>query len=70
MGLKSPDAPALELLSTILAGGRASRLHKRLVDERQIVYMGYVLASRIVFGLVVMILFWLFGRRAEPEYPI
>jgi len=43
---------------------------RALVDERQIVYMGFVLASRIVFGLVVMILFWLFGRRAEPEYPI
>ncbi len=32
----SPDAPALEVLSTILSGGRASRLHRRLVYDRQI----------------------------------
>jgi len=33
---KSDDAPALELLSTVLAGGRASRLHKELVYRRQL----------------------------------
>jgi zinc protease len=33
---KSPDAFALEMLSTILSEGRASRLHRRLVYERQI----------------------------------
>ena len=33
---KSPDAFALEMLSTILSEGRASRLYKRLVYERQI----------------------------------
>jgi zinc protease len=33
---KSADAPALEMLSTILSEGRASRLYKRLVYERQI----------------------------------
>lgn len=32
----SPDAFALEMLSTILSEGRASRLYKRLVYERQI----------------------------------
>jgi zinc protease len=32
----SPDAPALELLSTILSEGRASRLYKRLVYEQQL----------------------------------
>src|SRR5438034_2900161 len=31
----SPDAPALELLSTILQEGRASRLYRRLVYERR-----------------------------------
>lgn len=31
---RSDDAPALELLSTILSGGRASRLYQRLVRER------------------------------------
>ena len=33
---KSDDAPALELLSTVLAGGRASRLYKELVYRRQL----------------------------------
>ena len=33
---QSPDAPALELLSTILSSGRASRLYRRLVHERQL----------------------------------
>ncbi|MEA2560393.1 MAG: zinc protease [Acidobacteriota bacterium] len=30
-----PDHPALKLLVTVLAGGRASRLHRALVDEGQ-----------------------------------
>ena len=33
---RSDDAPALELLSTILAGGRASRLYRDLVYQRQL----------------------------------
>jgi zinc protease len=33
---KSADAPALELLSVILAGGRSSRLYRDLVHERQL----------------------------------
>ena len=33
----SPDAPALELLSTILSEGRASRLYRRLVYEKRMV---------------------------------
>ncbi len=33
---QSNDAPALEMLSTILSGGRASRLYKTLVYERQL----------------------------------
>jgi len=33
---RSPDAPALEVLAQVLAGGRASRLHRRLVYERQL----------------------------------
>jgi len=32
----SPDAPALELLSTILSEGRASRLYRKLVYERRL----------------------------------
>ena len=40
----SPDDPALELLSCILADGLSSRLHRTLVYEKQIaqsVYIGY-----------------------------
>jgi zinc protease len=33
---KSPDAPALEMLSVILSGGRASRLYRSLVYERRL----------------------------------
>jgi len=33
---RSNDAPALEVLSTILAGGRASRLYRDLVYQRQL----------------------------------
>ena len=33
---RSDDAPALEVLSTILAGGRASRLYRDLVYQRQL----------------------------------
>jgi zinc protease len=33
---QSPDAAALEVLSTVLSGGRASRLHRRLVYERRL----------------------------------
>jgi zinc protease len=32
----SPDAPALELLSTVISGGRASRLYRNLVYDRQL----------------------------------
>ena len=33
---RSPDAPALALLATLLSEGRASRLHRALVYERQV----------------------------------
>jgi zinc protease len=33
---RSADAPALDLLSTVLSGGRASRLYRHLVAERQL----------------------------------
>jgi zinc protease len=33
---KSPDAAALEVLSVVLSGGRASRLYRDLVHERQL----------------------------------
>ncbi len=33
---KSPESPALQVMSTILSGGRSSRLTRRLVDQEQI----------------------------------
>ena len=40
------------------------------VDERQIVYLGFVLASRIVVGLVIILVAKALGRKPQPEYPI
>jgi zinc protease len=34
---RSPDAPALELLSTVLSDGRSSRLYRRLVYDKRMV---------------------------------
>ena len=36
------------------------------VDERQIVYMGFVVASRIVVGLLIMLVAKLTGRKSQP----
>lgn len=36
--LDHPDAPALELLSGVLGGGRASRLHLKLHEEEELAY--------------------------------
>jgi hypothetical protein len=43
---------------------------RALVDERQIVYMGFVLATRIVVGLLIALFYKLLGRRPEPEFPM
>lgn len=40
------------------------------VDERQIVYLGFVLASRIVVGLLIIFVSKMMGRKAVSEYPI
>ncbi len=34
---KDPDYPVYEVIDTILAGGRSSRLHQRLVEKEQLV---------------------------------
>jgi zinc protease len=34
--LGDPDAPALDVLATVLAGGRSARLHRRLVQEARV----------------------------------
>ena len=43
---------------------------RALVDERQIVYMGFVLATRIIVGLLIMLTYKLVGRRPQEEFPI
>ena len=43
---------------------------RAFVDERQIVFMGFVLATRIVVGLLIALLSRLFGGKPEPEFPI
>jgi hypothetical protein len=43
---------------------------RALVDERQIVYMGFVLATRVVVGILIMLMYKLIGRKPEPEYPL
>ena len=40
------------------------------MDERQIVYMGFVLATRIVVGILIMLVYKLIGRRPQEEFPI
>jgi hypothetical protein len=41
---------------------------RALVDERQIVYMGFVLATRIVVGIIIALFYKLLGGRAQPEF--
>jgi hypothetical protein len=40
------------------------------VDERQIVYLGFVLTTRIVVGVLIVLLYKLIGRKREEEFQI
>ncbi len=42
---------------------------RALVDERQIVYMGFVLAARALVGLLVILGYRLVGASHEPQFP-
>lgn len=58
---------------TLISGNWPARYEvvlRALVDERQIVYMGFVLAARILVGLLIMLVYKLTGRGPEPEYPV
>jgi hypothetical protein len=58
------------LREALISGNWPSRYEvvlRVLVDERQIVYMGFVLATRIAVGLLIMVIYKLIGRRPEPE---
>jgi zinc protease len=59
---RSADAPALEVLETVLSGGRASRLHRRLVVET-----GLALDADADYSYTSVDpnLFWLSARPAE-----
>jgi len=59
---RSPDAPALEVLETVLSGGRAARLHRRLVQERRLALDADADYS---YGSRDPNLFWLSGRPAD-----
>lgn len=41
---------------------------RALVDERQIVYMGFVLATRILVGLIIALAYKLVGSKSEVEF--
>ena len=43
---------------------------RAFVDERQIVYMGFVLATRIIVGVLIVLVYKLFGRKTQEEFPI
>jgi zinc protease len=60
---RSPDGPALELLSTLLAQGRASRLHRRLVYEQQLAVEA---GADYGYHALDPTLFWLYAS-ARPE---
>jgi hypothetical protein len=40
------------------------------VDERQIVYLGFVLATRILVGILIVLVYKLFGRKTQEEFSI
>ena len=63
---QSPDAPALELLSTILSSGRASRLYRGLVHERQLALEAGGDYSYFTFDPP---LFWFWGTPMPGQTP-
>jgi zinc protease len=63
---QSPDAPALELLSTVLSSGRASRLYRRLVYERQLALEAGGDYSYFAFDPP---LFWFWGTPMPGQTP-
>ena len=41
-----------------------------LVDERLIVYMGFVIAVRVIFGILLLPVYRRIDRRPQPEFRI
>ena len=55
-----------EWLASQVWSARYETVVRALLDERQIVYMGFVLATRIVVGLLIALCFWMF-RKVVPS---
>jgi zinc protease len=62
----SPDAPALEVLEAVLSGGRAARLHRRLVVEQRLALDA---DADYTYGSVDPNLFWLSARPVPGVSP-
>jgi hypothetical protein len=61
------------LRETIISGNWPARYEvvmRALVDERQIVYMGFVLATRIAVGILIVLAYKLTGRGSQAELSI
>jgi hypothetical protein len=61
------------LRESLISGNWPARYEvvlRALVDERQIVYMGFVLATRILVGIVIALGYKLFGGRGEEGFQI
>ncbi len=62
----SPDAPALELLSTLLSEGRTSRLYRRLVyEERMVLGAG----GEYSYSSIDPSLFWFYATPLPGKTP-
>jgi zinc protease len=62
----SEDAPALEVLSTVLSGGRASRLYRALVSEGQIALEA---GGDYTFFMLDPYLFWFWATPLPGQKP-
>ncbi len=62
----SPDAPALELLSTVLSEGRASRLYQRLVYEKR---MALGAGGEYSYSSLDPDLFWFYATPLPGQTP-
>jgi hypothetical protein len=59
---------------TLLSGAwpaHYERVLRALADERLIVYMGFVLTTRIIVGLLILVgSRWLGGKPGQQEFPV
>ncbi len=62
----SPDAPALELLSTVLSEGRSSRLYQRLVYEKRMVLGA---GGEYSYSSLDPALFWFYATPLPGQTP-